>query len=339
MRKETRQALDAYFGQLATLNEVASVVQKFNVVPRVQQTLESKMQESSAFLQRINVIGVTEQMAAKVGVGVSGPVASRTDTSGNGTRKPRNVASLDDNQYRCVQTNFDTAIRYAQLDAWAGFPNFQTLLRDAILRRQALDRICIGFNGTSIAATTDLAANPLLQDVNKGWLQQMREHAPENVVTQGGKQANKVVVGADKATSDYANLDAVVYDAITLLDPWNQEDPDLVAVVGRGLMHDKYFPLVNKDQPPTESLAADIIISQKRVGGLQAVTVPFFPAGKVMVTTLANLSLYWQRDARRRNIKDVPERDQIENYESSNDAYVVEDYGRAALVENIEIVD
>ena len=99
MRKETRQALDAYFAQLATLNEVASVIQKFNVVPRVQQTLESKMQESSAFLQRINVIGVTEQMGAKVGVGVSGPVASRTDTTGNGTRKPRNVTALDDNQY------------------------------------------------------------------------------------------------------------------------------------------------------------------------------------------------------------------------------------------------
>ncbi|MNQ75361.1 Phage major capsid protein, P2 family [compost metagenome] len=129
-----------------------------------------------------------------------------------------------------------------------------------------------------------------------------------------------------------------MYDAITLLDPWYQEDPDLVAVVGRGLMHDKYFPLVNKDQPPSEALAADIVISQKRVGGLQGVTVPFFPAGKVMVTTLANLSMYWQRDARRRNIKDVPERDQIENYESSNDAYVVEDYGRAALVENIELV-
>lgn len=339
MRKELRLAIDAYFAQLASLNDVSSVTQRFNVVPRVQQTLEQKMQESSSFLSRINVIGVTEQMGAKVGVGVTGPVASRTDTTGNGTRKPRNVANLDDNQYRCVQTNFDTALRYAQLDAWAGFPEFQTMVRDAILRRQALDRICVGFNGTSIAATTDLAANPLLQDVNKGWLQQMREHAAANVVTQGGKQANKVIVGPDKATSDYANLDAVVFDAITLLDPWHQESPDLVAVLGRGLMHDKYFPLVNKDQAPSEMLSADIIISQKRVGGLQAVAAPFFPAGKVMVTTLKNLSLYWQRDARRRNIKDVPERDQIENYESSNDAYVVEDYGLAALVENIELVD
>ena len=108
---------------------------------------------------------------------------------------------------------------------------------------------------------------------------------------------------------------------------------ELVAVVGRKLMHDKYFPLVNATQPPTETLAADMVISQKRLGGLQAVTVPYFPDNKVLVTSLKNLSIYWQRDARRRNLKDVPERDRIENYESSNDAYVVEDYGLAALVE------
>ncbi|WP_230413956.1 P2 family phage major capsid protein, partial [Undibacterium umbellatum] len=41
--------------------------------------------------------------------------------------------------------------------------------------------------------------------------------------------------------------------------------------------------------------------------------------------------------ARRRQIVDNAKRDRIENYESSNDAYVVEDYGIAALVENIEL--
>ncbi|MBP6894340.1 MAG: phage major capsid protein, P2 family [Pseudacidovorax sp.] len=338
MRKELRQAIDAYFAQLATLNGVANVTQRFNVVPRVQQTLETKMQESSDFLSRINIIGVTEQIGDKVGVGVSGPIASRTDTTGNGTRQPRNVLALDDTRYQCVQTNSDTFIRYATLDAWAGFPDFQTRVRDVILRRQALDRMMIGFNGTSAAATTNIGANPLLQDVNKGWLQQMREHAPENVMT-GGKVAGTVTISADPATRDYANLDAVVFDAITMLDPWYQQSPDLVVVVGRALMHDKYFPLVNTRQAPTETLAADIVISQKRIGGLQAAAVPFFPDNKLMITSLQNLSIYYQRDARRRNLKDVPERDRIENYESSNDAYVVEDYGFAALVENIEIVD
>ncbi|WP_295548589.1 phage major capsid protein, P2 family [uncultured Pseudacidovorax sp.] len=338
MRKELRQALNAYFAQLGALNGVNNVAEKFNVAPRVQQTLETKMQESSDFLSRINIIGVTEQMGDKVGVGTSGPIASRTDTTGNGTRQPRSVLALDDTRYLCVQTNSDTFIRYATLDAWAGFPDFQTRVRDVILRQQALDRMMIGFNGTSIAANTNLAANPQLQDVNKGWLQQLREHAPENVLATG-KTANKVKIGSDAATSDYANLDAVVFDAITMLDPWYQQSPDLVVVVGRALMHDKYFPLVNTRQAPTETLAADIVISQKRIGGLAAATVPFFPDNKLLVTSMKNLSIYYQRDARRRNIKDVPERDRIENYESSNDAYVVEDYGLAAMVENIEIVN
>jgi hypothetical protein len=88
---------------------------------------------------------------------------------------------------------------------------------------------------------------------------------------------------------------------------------------------------------PTEKTAADMMISQKRIGGLQAVRVPHFPANTIMVTRLDNLSLYWQEGSRRRNIIDNPKRDQIENYESSNDSYVVEDYGCAAVAENIEL--
>jgi len=67
------------------------------------------------------------------------------------------------------------------------------------------------------------------------------------------------------------------------LDPWFQNDTQLVAVVGRGLLHDKYFPIINSSDPATEKLAADIIVSQKRLGGLPAVTVPFMPAGRVLV--------------------------------------------------------
>lgn len=44
-------------------------------------------------------------------------------------------------------------------------------IRNAIVKRQALDRIMIGFNGVKRAKTSNRAENPLLQDVNKGWLQ------------------------------------------------------------------------------------------------------------------------------------------------------------------------
>ena len=55
----------------------------------------------------------------------------------------------------------------------------------------------------------------------------------------------------------------------------------------------------------------------------------------MLITKLSNLSIYWQDGARRRHIEEEPKRNRIVNYESSNDAYVVEDYDCVALVENI----
>ena len=56
-----------------------------------------------------------------------------------------------------------------------------------------------------------------------------------------------------------------------------------------------------------------------------------------MITKLSNLSIYWQEETRRRHLKDEPEYDRIANYESVNEAYVVEEYELAVLVENIVI--
>ncbi len=331
MQKNTRNAYEQFLSRVAQLNGISDATKTFSVDPTVQQTVETKIQESSEFLSKINIVGVTEQEGEKLGLGISGPIASRTNTA-NADRQTRDLSSLDKKGYRCEKTNFDTHLPYQKLDAWAKFPDFQTRIRDVIIKRQALDRIMIGFNGTSVAATTDIVANPLLQDVNIGWLEKMRQNAPQRVMHQGATP-NKVVIGAN---GDYENLDAAVYDAVSLLDPWYREDAGLVVILGRELLHDKYFPLVNTNQKPTDTLAADIIISQKRVGGLQAASVPYFPANGLMITRYDNLSIYWQEGARRRMVVDEPKRDRIENYESSNDAYVIEDYGLAAVIENIE---
>lgn len=334
MKKDTRVAYDRYTARLAQLNDTTIVTSFFSVAPTVQQKLENKIQESSDFLKSINVIGVTELEGEKVGIGISGPIAGRTNTDKT-DRKTRDLTAMDSKGYRCEKTNFDTHIKYVTLDAWAKFNDFQQRIANAILARQALDRMMIGFNGRAVAADTDIEKNPLLQDVNKGWLQHYREQAPERVMHEGKKDSGKVIVGAG---GDYENLDAVVYDAITLLDPWYQKDAGLVVIVSRNLMHDKYFPLVNTKQAPTETLAADIVISQKRIGGLQAITVPFFPDNTILITRLDNLSIYWQESGRRRRVVDKAERDRIENYESSNDAYVIEDLGLGTLVENIQLV-
>jgi len=334
MRNETRQLFNGYLQQQTRLNNVGNATEKFTVEPSVQQRLETKIQESSDFLKKINVMGVVELKGEKLGLGVANTIASRTDTAADGERKTQDASTLDSDGYECKQTNYDTHIRYAKLDAWAKFHDFQTRIRDVVNQRCALDRMTIGFHGKSAAANTDRTANPLLEDVNIGWLELLRTRAPDRVIKEGA-EAGKVTYGPG---GDYKLLDGLVYDCYkNLLDPWNQEDPQLVAIVSRNLMHDKLFPLVNDNPAPTERLASDIVISQRRLGGLQAISVPYFPEGTLLVTRLDNLSIYYQLSARRRAVIDNPKKDRVEWYESSNDAYVIEDYGLCAMVENIEL--
>lgn len=333
MRNDTRKLYSAMLGQIAQLNGVEDATQKFTVEPSVQQTLETHIQESSDFLTKINITTVREQSGSKLGLGVGSPIASTTDTA-LADRATKDATTLDESGYLCTQTNFDTHLTYAKLDAWAKFPDFQIRVRNAIVKRQALDRIMIGFNGTSRAATSNAGTNPLLQDVNIGWLQKYRSFAAPRVMDEGAN-AGQVRVGAASGR-DYFNLDALVMDAVaSLIDPWYRDDTELVAIMGRDLLHDKYFPLVNAANAPTEQLALDTIVSQKRVGGLQAARVPFIPATAIFITRFDNLSIYVQEGARRRAVVDNAKRDRIENFESSNDAYVIEDYGNGCLIENI----
>ncbi|MES2173307.1 MAG: phage major capsid protein, P2 family [Pseudomonadota bacterium] len=353
MRNETRLLFTAYVSQIAMLSGVADATVKFSVAPAVEQKLEEKIQESSEFLSQINIQGVPAQTGEKVGVTVTRPLASRTNTAGGNRRTPTDPTdTTDDGGYTCKQTNFDHAIKYAKLDAWRHRPEFQTLLRDVILKQQGRDRIMIGFNGTSAAAATNVGNNPLLQDVNEGWLHKIRTHAEERVLDDGALTAGatkaiyvasgvEVVDGdatnADTAEADFANLDALAFDALDLLDPWHRSDTDLVVIVGWKLVKDKYSNLLQAtgDTATEHEAAHRILTLPKQLAGKRAVIVPFFPEDAMLITSLDNLSIYWQEETRRRQIKDEPALDQIENYESVNEAYVVEDYGRCALVENV----
>ncbi len=336
MRNKTRLKYNAYVETIAGLSGIQSAAVEFTVEPSVQQTLETKIQASVEFLTKINVHEVVDQEGEKIGIGVDRPTASRTDTSQR-EREPVDPARLTANRYRCEKTNYDTALPYARLDAWAAHPDFQIRVRDSITRRQGLDRILIGFNGTHVAAQTNFQQYPLLQDVNKGWLQQYRDHAPERVMREGVEDSGKIIIGRG---GDYENLDAMVNDGEeNLIDEWHVDGADLVAICGRGVLHDKYFPILNQHNENSEKLAGQILVSQKTIGGRPAVRVPGFPRNTILVTAFSNLSIYVQKGSRRRAIIDNPKRDRVENFESSNDAFVVEDFGCGCLFENIEFKD
>ncbi|MGY6039058.1 phage major capsid protein, P2 family [Aeromonas sp. AE23HZ002T15] len=343
MRNETRLKFDQYTGQLAKLNAITSAMLTFNVEPTIQQKLETKMQESVEFLSMINIVPVDELKGEKVSIGINSTIAARTDTSGGVGRKPNDPSGLQSRQYELVKTDYDTTIGYAQLDAWAKFPDFQTRIRDAIVTRQGLDRIMVGFNGTSAAPNTDRNANPLLQDVNIGWLEHTRKDAPNQVMSEGEEDSGKIYIyqpkdesDEEKAKSDYGNLDALVFDLVnSKIKPWYQDDTDLVVICGRKLLSDKYFPIINNTHDNVNKLAGQVLVSQKQIGGLKAIRVPFVPENTLIVTKVANLSIYFQTGGRRRHIEEQPSFNRIVNWESSNDGYVVGDYDCIAIAENI----
>ena len=81
MRQETRFKFNAYLSRVAELNgiDAGDVSKKFTVEPSVTQTLMNTMQESSDFLTRINIVPVSEMKGEKIGIGVTGSIASTTD--------------------------------------------------------------------------------------------------------------------------------------------------------------------------------------------------------------------------------------------------------------------
>ncbi len=340
MDNATRILFTRWMERVAALNGVASAREQFTITPSVQQTLEAKVQESSEFLSQINVYGVPELVGQKLGMGITQRIATRTDMSQpNARRQPRNPTGLTGRGYKLAFTEFDTALPYALLDQYAKFPNFQSMVATMIAQAQALDRITIGWNGVVAAKSPD-KTDQLLSDVNVGWLQYIREEADERVFDAGTKKAGKIVIGADEATSDYRTIDALVYDAIhSHMPTWGRKRNDLVAITSSDLLHDKYMPLINRSEKPTEQVARDIIMSTKRVGGRQAADVPFFPDGSILVTPLKNLSIYYQDGKRRRHIREEPEYSRAADYQSSNEGYVVEDLDCAVLIENIELAE
>lgn len=328
MRNDTRKKFNYSLLKLAEINGVDSAQVQFTVAAAPAQKLEEKIQQSSEFLQKINIVPVDSQTGEAIGLSVNSTIAGRTDTSGSGERSPTDPTGMGSDKYECKQTNFDVAIPYAKLDAWAVFSDFHARWTNAVAQAIGLDRIMIGFNGTSVAATTNRVTNPKLQDVNIGWLEKIRTNAPER------SMKNKTVGDA----GDYKNLDALVVDAVNdLIDEVHQDATDLVVICGRTLLADKNFPIVNGATDNQNTLAGQVLLGQKQMGNLPAVRVPHFPDNTILITSLDNLSIYVQNGAKRRHIAEKPSKNRIEDYQSSNEAYVIEAYEKVALIEGITI--
>jgi P2 family phage major capsid protein len=301
MENQTRELFDKYIVRQAHLNGVSpsAVANRFSVDPTIQQKLEQAAMESDDFMKLVNHFGVKEQEGQKVKIGSKGPMASTNNSSdGTNRRNPAPNHNKEPQNYHCRKTNYDYALSYAELDAWAGHPEFQSLISNAMARQLGLDRQMIGFNGTHYSENSDRTTYPLLQDCGVGWLQKIRNEAPQRImpgITLTSRDENNAVI----ASGTYGNIDAAVLDARhSLMDPWFRRAPGLVTVLSSDLLLKVNLPKVNalsQTNPNTELLAAQLIVSQEKIGGLPTVFVPGIPEDVVLITNLKNLSVYYQK--------------------------------------------
>ena len=329
LSKEARLKFSALAVAIASTYAVADVREEFNVDPSIAQTLNEKITLSSAFLQRINVLPVSEIKGEKVMLGVSGSVTGRTDTNTD-DRVAQNVLGLDGEGYELFDTHSDVGLKYATIDAWAKFPDFAKLYAAAVQKQIGLDRIMIGWNGTSVAANTNRTTNPLLQDVNKGWMQLAREQAPQQILVEGATDG-EIQIGVG---GDYANLDALVFDVSLMIDEEFRDGGDLIAIIGRDLLAaDKGKLYAAQGDKPTEKERIELAQIVATYGGLPSFTCPHFPSKGVVVTSWDNLSIYFQDSSWRRQIIENPRRSQVEDFNARNEGYVIEQLGKFAAIE------
>lgn len=322
MKNTTRIAFNQYKDDQAALHGVASVSESFAVTPNVEQRIVDETQASSDFLKLVNMILVDEKQGKSLGLS-SAPNASTTDTTQAERVAKQIIDSHNIDEYDCGKTDFDVATPYALLDMWAHRPEFQQIMARRQVQQMAIDKVTVGFMGTSRAATSSRANNPLGQDVNIGWLQKIRAKTQ--------RYMKDVEFGADKS---YKNLDAIAMDAKnSLLDPWHRKSSDLVVICSSAMAMKKYFAIINRAQDNANSEVAERLLREQHFGMLPIVIADQCPDNALLITSLDNLSIYTQRASTRKTIIDNPKRDQIEVYQSQNDAYVIEDFGKVGLVE------
>lgn len=304
----------------------------YTATPTIAQELNDKVTEDGNwFLPLINVLPVSDIQGEKLLMGLSGPVTSRTDTSGSGSRVAKSLAALDEKGYQLRKTDTDVAIRYSLIDMWSKFPDFSDRYGRYFRKKIGDDRVIIGFNGTSAAATTDVVANPLLQDVNIGWLQQIREF---NSGSQ--RRVGTVSVPITLGGATFPNLDVLAHDMKSRLAIQFRGNTDLVLLAGDDVLtyqRRKYYE-VNGNKPTEKTLLANGQVAEV-FGGFPTLYAPHFLDSTLLLTSLNNLSIYWQATSWRRKQEDNAKKDQYEDFNSRNEGYVVENFEMTSLVENI----
>lgn len=312
LNQKAEQLIQKYCTALAKQAGVTNITKQFSLSNPMDTRLREAILHSTEFLQMITCFDVDQLKGQVVVTGTSQLLTGRK-SGGRFIRK----LGVDGNTYELSETDSCAALDWATLSVWAnsgGEGEFFRMMQDFIDKQFALDMLRIGFNGVSVANTSDPDQYPNGEDVNKGWHQIAKEW-------NGGSQVLTTPVTLGPGGS-YETLDSMASDLVNHLPVECRNDPNIVILVGSDLLAREQFRLYSKADTPTENLAAaqlDTIIAGKK-----AFVPPFMPGKRIVATTLKNLHIYTQKGSRRRAAEDVQDRKQFENKYWRNEGYALE---------------
>ena len=331
MKLKTTQIFAAVVSALAVNYGVASVSEQFSVEPSIEQTLYDQVYQSAEFLQRIDTQMVDDLVGSSITAGISGGVTGRAgvEDDDSKSRSTKDPLGLTDREYRCYPVECDTHITWQRMDMWAKFPDFHSRFRAHVRQAIALDMIKIGWNGTSAAKVTDIATYPMMDDVNIGWLQLVRRDNAANVFADGDQKDGEIRIGAG---GDYENLDQAVHDLLQAIPAHKRIG--LVAIIGDELLSKEKNKLYAKQaHTPSEKDKIELEQIIETFGGLKAYKIPFFPDRGILITSFDNLCHYVQSGSTRTSIENNAKKKRVEDYQSRNDCYYINDMEKIAFFE------
>ncbi|MEZ9414065.1 P2 family phage major capsid protein [Vibrio sp. 10N.286.49.E1] len=295
-----------------------------------QATLEiESIRQTDEFLSRVNLVSVGLLVGEGIGLGSGKLIAARVDTLRGGARTARKIKPDVAMQYECHQINFDCAISFETMDAYAHHDNFSDCLEREIRKHSNLDLIRVGFFGKQAADNSNVTLNPNGEDVTKGWIQALRDNRPESILEKKGYPVN---IGQG---GDYLTVNDAVCAVKDKVAARHRDVNDLVVLLGSDLVaHDRasfYQKQIDPKQPVHQIELRQI---KESYGAMPAFMPSCFPARGIMVTSFDNLSIYFLNHSFRRSFgKRNDSKNLIENFESAQVCYVIEQLDKAAAIE------
>lgn len=318
-----RTLLNTYLTGKASSGSVEDVFYQHEINAVEANQIKVIQGESIEMLKHINIFHVESPEGVSASLSSSSRLASRVDTEKTG-RKARE-ALVHGQKYHCEKTDYDLLAPYRLLDLWAtnGTKDFNKKLDALFYNLLGEDMLTIGWYGVEAAKTTNIEKNPMLQDVNIGWLHKIRTQAPERVTDYF------------QVEKSYSGIECAVNHALGLMDKSHKHDNKNVVILDPDLLsEDLKDKSKSADEKTLQELVLSRILTTGKIAGLPFYKAPSFPAGKILVTKLENLSIYIQ--GQRRFFRDEPHLDQIAQYFSQAESYVVEDYSHCGLINNLE---